>query len=265
MRYIVFPLSIILLTLLLAGCEGPVGPQGSMGEQGPEGPLGPQGPMGEQGPQGPLGETGDQGSPGPSGEAGVPRDLTHLDVWPELSLDFTIAPSCKDYILDYVEYQGTEDEITRDRERWESWLSRPARFVHRDGIRAIRRAIEHASNVNERQYDEGPCAQDYMRLRLFSEVRSNNPMGQWREHVLASYWNCRQTSFVQPNGTPDVYHIQECAALEAWLPEDWIPEPLNVPPTPSPTPGPTSTPGATPTTWPTPEPTSTPPRPTPSV
>ncbi len=243
MRYILVPLSVILLVLLLVGCEGPAGPQGPMGEQGPEGPPGPQGPMGEQGPHGPQGETGSQGSPGPSGESGVPSDLTHLDVWPELSLDFTIASSCKDYILEYVEYQGTEDEITGDRERWESWLSRPARFVHRDGIRAIRRAIEHANNINERQYDAGPCAQDYMRLVLFDEVRNDNPMGEWREYALSLYWSCRQTPFANPSGTPNIDHIRECAAFDAWVPENWIPEPLNVPPTPSPTPGPTLSPG----------------------
>ena len=182
MRYVVVPLSIILLALFLAGCEGPVGPQG---------------PMGEQGLQGPPGETGTQGSPGPSGEAGLVSEVSPLEIWPELSLDFTIAPSCKAYILDYVEYQGTEDEITRDRERWESWLSRPASFIHQNGIRTILNAIEHANYVNDRHYDEGPCAQDYSRLVLFDEVRASNPMGRWRESALARYWNCRQWPFVE--------------------------------------------------------------------
>ena len=221
------------LLLVAMGCEGPAGPQGPMGERGP------QGPAGEAGAKGPAGEAGEQG---PSGEAVLSSEVTPLDIWPELSLDFTIAPSCKDYILDYVEYQGTEDEITRDRERWESWLSRSARFINRSGIETIRNAIEHANYVNDRHHDEGPCAQDYMRLGLFDEVRAGNPMGQWREYALARYWNCRQTPYVQPNGTPDVYHIRECAALEAWLPENWIPEPLDVPPTPTPTPKPTPTP-----------------------
>ncbi len=242
----------IFLFLVAMGCTGPVGPEGPAGERGPQGPMGEQGPQGPAGEAGAQGPTGESGSQGPAGDTGSLDDLTLLDIWPELSLDFTIAPSCKDYILDYVEYRGTEDEITRDRERWESWLSRPARFVHQDGIWSIRNAIEHANNINDRNYDEGPCAQDYTRLGFFSEIRASNPLGQWREYALARYWSCRQTPYVQPNGTPDIYHIRECAALEAWLPESWIPEPLNVPPTPSPTLGPTYTPTPGPTPQPTP-------------
>lgn len=185
-------------------------------------------------------------------DSGLSNNLAPSDIWPELSLDFTIDPSCKDYILGYIEYRGTEDEIARDRERWESWLSRPVRFIHENGIRAIYDAIGHANNINDLDHDEGPCAQDYIRLGLFNEIRASNPMGQWRDYALARYWNCRQTPYVQPNGTPDIYHIRECAALEAWLPESWIPEPLNVPPTPTPTPGPTYTPTPGPTPLPTP-------------
>ena len=232
----------VFLLLVAMGCEGPVGPEGPAGERGPQGPIGeqgPQGPAGEAGAQGPAGETGAQG---PEGDAGPLNDLTPLDVWPELSLDFTIALSCKEYILDYVEYQGTEDEITRDRERWESWLSRPARFIHQNGIRNIVNAIEHANYVNDRHYDEGPCAQDYLRFALFDEVRDDNPMGVWREYALSLYWSCRQTPFANPSGTPDINHIRECADFDAWVPENWIPEPLDVPPTPSPTPRPTRTP-----------------------
>jgi len=241
MRCVVAAICGTLLLLMAMGCEGPAGPEGPIGERGPQGPMGergPQGPAGAAGAQGPAGETGAQGS---AGDTGVSSDLTPLDIWPELSLDFTIAPSCKDYILDYVEYQGTEEEITRDKERWESWLSREARFIHRGGIGTIRNAIEHANYVNNINNDEGPCAHDYMRLGLFDEVRAGNPMGQLRESALARYWNCRQAPYVQPNGTPDVYHIRECAALEAWVPENWIPEPLIVPPVPQPTPRPTST------------------------
>src|SRR4051812_40328313 len=58
-----------VLTLIVAGCEGPPGPDGTTGPGGPEGPsgtVGPQGPIGPQGPQGP------QGPPGPAGDAGPP-------------------------------------------------------------------------------------------------------------------------------------------------------------------------------------------------
>ena len=237
MRCVVAAICGTLLLLMAMGCEGPAGPEGPIGKRGPQGPMGergPQGPAGEAGAQGPAGETGAQGS---AGDIGVSSALTPLDIWPELSLDFTIAPSCKDYILDYVEYQGTEEEINRDRERWESWLSRPARFVHQDGIRAILRAIDHANNLNDRHYDEGPCAGDYMRLALFDEVRDDNPMGVWREYALSLYWSCRQISFTNPSVTLSINHIRECAAFEEWVPDSWIPEPLDVPPTPSPASG----------------------------
>ena len=259
MRYVAVPISIILLVLLLAGCEsptgtqspegdpgsqGPIGPQGPQGEPGPRGPTGPQGPQGDRGSQGPVGPQGPQGVPGSqgqAGEAGASGNLTSLDIWPELSLDFTISPLCKSHILQFIEYRGTEDEIARDKERWESWLSLPASFTHSDGIRAIRSAIENANYASDRDYDEGPCARDYVRLSNFAKLRDNNPMGEWREYALDYYWACRQKPFVHPSGTPDIDHIRSCAALDAWIPEDWIPEPLNVPPTPSPTPRPTRT------------------------
>ncbi len=242
----------IFLFLVAVGCEGPAGPQGPMGERGPQGPAGgtgAQGPAGPTGPQGPMGEAGSQGLQGPAGDSGLSEDLTALDIWPELSIDFTITSPCKDYILEFIEYRGTEDEITRDRERWESWLSRPARFIHENGISAIHNAIEHANYVNNRDYDEGPCAQDYLRLAAFDELRDDNPMGEWREYALSLYWSCRQTPFANSSGTPDIDHIRRCAAFEKWVPESWIPEPLNVPPTPTPTPSPTPTPipGTTPT------------------
>ena len=65
--------------LVLAGCSGPVGPQGNagpqgaqgpQGERGPAGPPGPQGDRGPPGPQGPQGERGPQGLAGPAGAPG---------------------------------------------------------------------------------------------------------------------------------------------------------------------------------------------------
>ena len=45
----------LIVALLLAACEGPMGPQG---EQGPMGRTGPSGPSGPSGPKGPVGERG---------------------------------------------------------------------------------------------------------------------------------------------------------------------------------------------------------------
>ncbi len=75
--------------LLLAACEGPVGPAGPQGSSGPQGstgaqgPAGPPGPAGAQGkagaqgpagPQGARGETGQAGPPGPAGKPGPQGD-----------------------------------------------------------------------------------------------------------------------------------------------------------------------------------------------
>lgn len=48
-------LSLLVLGMTLAGCEGSTGPEGLTGAQGEQGP---QGPQGEEGPQGPSGEDG---------------------------------------------------------------------------------------------------------------------------------------------------------------------------------------------------------------
>lgn len=58
---------------LIWSVEGPEGPQGRVGDQGPPGPSGPQGatgPAGLPGPRGPAGADGAAGAPGPVGPAG---------------------------------------------------------------------------------------------------------------------------------------------------------------------------------------------------
>lgn len=64
------PLSVALLSLLLAACSGPQGPQGQAGAPGETGPAGPAGPMGPPGPKGDPGPQGQAGPPGPAGGAG---------------------------------------------------------------------------------------------------------------------------------------------------------------------------------------------------
>jgi hypothetical protein len=63
---------LLLISLLLAGCAGVVGPQGATGPAGPQGPQGPAGPQGLQGPQGIQGLTGEQGLQGAQGLQGEP-------------------------------------------------------------------------------------------------------------------------------------------------------------------------------------------------
>lgn len=45
-------LNVLLAVVILAACEGPVGPHGDQGPRGEQGPPGVEGPPGEQGPKG---------------------------------------------------------------------------------------------------------------------------------------------------------------------------------------------------------------------
>ena len=63
------------------GAQGPQGPAGEDGAQGPAGERGPQGPRGVQGPQGAAGERGPQGPrgvQGPQGEKGPGASVTMI-------------------------------------------------------------------------------------------------------------------------------------------------------------------------------------------
>lgn len=60
-------LAVAMLSLVLASCSGPQGPQGQAGPQGQQGAAGPPGPTGPAGPAGPKGDPGPEGPPGPAG------------------------------------------------------------------------------------------------------------------------------------------------------------------------------------------------------
>jgi hypothetical protein len=60
----------LLLSFVLAACEGPVGPQGPEGKQGAEGPEGKPGPAGAKGDRGEKGDKGDRGDKGERGDRG---------------------------------------------------------------------------------------------------------------------------------------------------------------------------------------------------
>ena len=60
-------LVVAMLSLALASCSGPQGPQGQAGPQGQQGAAGPTGPAG---PAGPKGDPGPEGVRGPAGASG---------------------------------------------------------------------------------------------------------------------------------------------------------------------------------------------------
>ncbi|MBI4312485.1 MAG: hypothetical protein HY681_11995 [Chloroflexi bacterium] len=84
--FLALGLTIALVGLLTAACQGEVGPQGLQGpkgdagiagpkgDQGPQGAIGPAGPRGDAGPQGPQGIAGPAGAIGPTGAAGAKGD-----------------------------------------------------------------------------------------------------------------------------------------------------------------------------------------------
>jgi hypothetical protein len=63
-------LAVAMLSLVLASCSGPQGPQGQAGPQGQQGASGPPGPTGPAGPAGPKGDAGPAGPPGQAGASG---------------------------------------------------------------------------------------------------------------------------------------------------------------------------------------------------
>lgn len=65
-------LSILLVAVLTAGCEGDQGSTGAPGEAGQPGPEGPAGPPGAKGEPGATGPRGAAGESGPVGERGPP-------------------------------------------------------------------------------------------------------------------------------------------------------------------------------------------------
>lgn len=104
-------LAVTLLSVLLACCSGPQGPQGQAGapgEKGQAGSPGEKGPPGSAGPAGPSGPQGPQGPVGPQGIAGPPGTpaLTGLRV---VIGDKTVACSDDEVLVSMVCSSGAAD------------------------------------------------------------------------------------------------------------------------------------------------------------
>ena len=84
---------LLALSLILLGCEGPVGPMGPAGPQGAAGPQGIQGPAGDTGAQGPAGPTGSTGPQGPGGPQGPQGPQGETLNWANVIVESHIAES----------------------------------------------------------------------------------------------------------------------------------------------------------------------------
>ena len=215
MKAVLYPLLGLLLAVALGGCaEGPPGPQG---ERGPPGSPGTQGPAGGEGPQGRSGEAG-QGLTVVAADAPPPGGESEL--WPELAYDVQLSSNCVRYILESVQYQGTEREIAESREWWNTLLAQQTRYLSDNELNQVRNAIEQANYDKETEHDRGPCREEYAGIAEFADYRSWSPLGHWREGMLRAFWNCYHDL---RRDDPSDSTVEDCRRVMAYMPEGWAP------------------------------------------
>ena len=160
---------------------------------------------------------------GPRGEAGppgLPGDLTELDIFPELRLDYTVDKACADSIRANYEFGGTTEEIAQQRQALEIVLGLPTRYMseyQNSRLRSImdRLRYDHDSQVCDRSEDA---------LEAFRRLRYSNPMGKWWEDALHVYWGCTYPGEgLRLLNDGYSYDEDRCQALLRWMPESWKP------------------------------------------
>ena len=96
---------LVVLSLLMVACEGPVGPQGPTGPQGTQGIQGIAGQSGSDGATGPQGPTGPDGPPGPKGDPLIWSDVLEETRSEEatyiLAYAYTRPSDGRRYLYDY--------------------------------------------------------------------------------------------------------------------------------------------------------------------
>ena len=213
MKAVLYLLLALLLAVALSGCgEGPPGPQGERGPPGPQGPPGAQGAPGGAGPEGRPGESAQDLTLVVPGDAG--------ELWPELAFDVQLSPDCVRYILEHVQYSGTEREIAESREWWSTLLAQQASYLSDNELNQVRNAIEQANYDNDTEHDRGPCREEYAGVEHFREYRSWSPLGRWREDVLDDFWDCYHDLRREE---PSDSTVENCEKVMAYMPEGWAP------------------------------------------
>ena len=157
---------------------------------------------------------------GEAGPTGLPGDLTELDIFPELRLDYTVDKACADSIRANYEFGGTTEEIAQQRRALEIVLGLPTRYMSEYQHSRLR------SMMDRLQYDHDSqvCDRSEDALEAFRGLRDSNPMGKWWEDALHVYWSCTYPGegFRLLN---DGYSYDEdtCNSLLSWMPESWKP------------------------------------------
>ena len=213
MKAVLYLLLALLLAVALGSCaEGPPGPQGERGPPGPPGPPGSQGAPGGEGPEGRPGESAQDLT------LVVPGDASEL--WPELAFDVQLSSDCVRYILESVQYHGTEREIAESREWWTTLLAQQASYLSNNELNQVRNAIEQANYDNDTEHDRGPCREEYAGIEEFADYRSWSPLGHWREDMLQAFWNCYHDLRREE---PSDSTVEQCRRVMDYMPEGWAP------------------------------------------
>ena len=158
--------------------------------------------------------------------SGSPDGLTEQDLFPELSLDYTIDHDCADSIRSYYSYSGTAEEIEQERKALDNLMSLPTRFMTNDHIERLHSRMRNIRHDHNTQV----CDSSEVALDAFYEVRRVSPMGQWREGVVEKYWEyCAYPGEGLRLLDDSYYGYNEdvCNALFSWMPESWKPPGLS--------------------------------------
>lgn len=101
MKTLKLTITALCFLAIITACEkeGPIGPQGPLGEQGPRGQIGADGPKGDKGDtgaQGAKGDTGAQGPKGNTGQQGKPGTANVVaSAWDDYDWNLTDEPTSK--------------------------------------------------------------------------------------------------------------------------------------------------------------------------
>ena len=123
---------------------------------------------------------------GEAGPPGLPGDLTELDIFPELRLDYTVDKACADSIRANYEFGGTTEEIAQQRQALEIVLGLPTRYMSEYQNSRLRSMMDRLRYDNDSQI----CDRSEDALEVFRRLRYSNPMGTLWEDALHVYWGC---------------------------------------------------------------------------
>ena len=149
-------------------------------------------------------------------------------LFPESVLDFTVSDRCATYIMENMEYSGTEMEIAEQQELLRHQLQLPTRFMQthprseEDFLYIITSRFGNPGIPSYGASAVPECRQDALRWAVLQDARAGSDAWDRRERALQRWWSC-EVYDQSPPPTPDAGTEWGCAILRAWIPEDWLP------------------------------------------